>query len=118
VELAEGDRPDDFLVSERLISMAIAQISESPQLAEVFTALLDSDGVAVALAPWEDYAPNGRVTFKELIGIAHRRGETAIGWRCTALQGRQGDLGDGTFINPAKASEAHFGGQDRVILLR
>jgi hypothetical protein len=42
--LAEITQADDFIVSEKLISLLTTQISENPHLASVFANLFDADG--------------------------------------------------------------------------
>ena len=49
----------DFIVSQKLISLLMAQLSESPHLADVFADLFDSGGAHVALHPAERYVPLG-----------------------------------------------------------
>jgi len=115
--LAEVAQPDDSVVSERLMSLAMAQISENPALSAVFRALLDNDDVSVALRPWSCYSSDHTSDFSTVIGAARDRGETAIGWTCAALVGHPRDLGGGVFINPPKNLQAAFGDGDRVIVL-
>ncbi|CAB4955973.1 unannotated protein [freshwater metagenome] len=115
--LAELARPDDFVVSERLMSLTMAQVSENPNLASVFRSLLDNDTVSLSLKPWRDYAADGHTDFAGVIAAARDRGETAIGWRCLALAGHSHDLGGAVFINPPKGLAATFADDDRVIVL-
>src|SRR5204863_293321 len=53
--LAEVAKADDFIVSERLVSLLMAQISENKGLASVFRELFDSDGSEVYLRPASSY---------------------------------------------------------------
>lgn len=117
VELASIAKPDDFVVSDRLLSLAMAQISENEALAGVFRDLLDTASTAVRLRPWTDYGLQPDASFAAVVAAARKHGETAIGWTCKQMQGHERDLGDGTFINPPKPMRASFMNGDRVVVL-
>ncbi len=81
-ELAQVTKVDDVIVSDRLISLMIAQISENPHLGEVFSKLFAAEGSEIYLRPVEEYLANGRpAPFATLVEAARRRGEIAIGYR-------------------------------------
>ena len=80
-DLAKDDQPEDFIVSDRLISLLLAQISEEPTLEQVFSDLFDSSGTDVLLEPASAFGLGGVVTFDDALKAASRRGQTAIGWR-------------------------------------
>ena len=61
-ELAEVTRADDFIVSDKLVSLLMAQISENKQLAAVFADLFDPEGCELYLKPAGDYVHVGRAT--------------------------------------------------------
>ena len=50
-EVAEVTKADDFVVSTKLISLYLTQLSENRQLAEVFAALFDPEGAEIHLKP-------------------------------------------------------------------
>ncbi len=50
-ELAEVTQADDFIVSDKLISLMLSQVSENKQLTEVFDQLFSSDGAEIYLRP-------------------------------------------------------------------
>ncbi|RYG64991.1 potassium transporter TrkA, partial [bacterium] len=54
-ELAEVTQADDFIVSDNLISLLMAQVSENKHLNAVFNDLFDSDGSEIYLKPASDY---------------------------------------------------------------
>ena len=115
--LAEVARADDFIVSDRLISLMIAQVAETKHLNAVFDDLLDPDGSEIYLKPAGDYVALGQaVPFAAVIEAARRRGEVAFGYR---THGRADDAGAayGVAINPPKLAEITFGPADRVIVL-
>ena len=115
--LAEVTRADDFIVSDRLISLILTQVSENKQLNAVFTDLFDADGSEVYLRPASDYVARGRtVTVATIVESARRRDEVAIGYR---LRSEAGDASRayGVHVNPPKRAEVTFEAADRVIVL-
>ena len=115
--LAEVAQPDDFIVSDKLISLLLSQISENKHLEKVFEDLLDPDGSEIYLKPIENYVQLGQpVDFYTLVASAADRGETAIGYRIVALANKS-DLGYGVKINPDKAQQAIFAAGDKLIVL-
>jgi voltage-gated potassium channel Kch len=116
-QLAEVTRADDFIVSDRLISLMLSQISENKELAPVFADLFDPEGAELYLKPAGDYVQLGRpVNFYTVVEAARRRGEVAIGYR---LQAQAGSAADsyGVKVNPDKAEKVAFAETDRVIVL-
>ena len=53
--LAEVTRADDFIVSDRLTSLLITQISENKRLRPVFDDLFDPHGAEIYLRPSGEY---------------------------------------------------------------
>jgi hypothetical protein len=116
-ELAEVTQADDFIVSNKLISLMLAQVSESKELSAVFADLFDPDGAEVYLKPAEDYVELGRpVNFYTVVEAARRRGEVAIGYRREALAKSAADA-YGVAVNPAKSEKVTFAAGDRIVLL-
>ena len=115
--LAEITRADDFIVSDRLISLLITQISENKQLNAVFTDLFDAEGSEVYLRPISDYVATGRpVTVATITEAARRLEEVAIGYR---LRSEANDAAKayGVHVNPPKSSIVTFDPADKVIVL-
>ena len=116
-ELAEVTKADDFIVSDKLISLMLSQVSENKQLTEVFDTLFSSAGSEVYLRPAELYVTIGApLDFYTLIESAARKGETAIGYRVAALA-RTADAAYGVHINPTKSESITFAAGDKVIVL-
>lgn len=118
-ELAEVTRADDFVVSNKLVSLMLAQASENEHLSAIFDDLLDEEGSEIYMRPVGDYVDIARpVSFYTIMEAARRRGETAIGHR----RRRDGDAGDsrnmgGVVVNPAKSEVLTYQPEDRVIVL-
>lgn len=115
--LAEIARADDFIVSDKLISLLMSQISENKHLNKVFTDLFGSEGSEIYLKPIRDYVPIGApLDFHTLLEAASQRGETAIGYRIQA-QAHSSEHAYGVVINPKKSTPITFDANDRIIVL-
>lgn len=76
--LAEVTRADDFIVSEKLISLMLSQISENKDLSAVFTDLFDPEGSEIYLKPAGSYIEPGQpLNFYTVVEAARRRGGAA-----------------------------------------
>ena len=116
-ELAEVARADDFIVSDRLIGLMLAQVSENPRLVEIFDELFGSEGSEIYLRPAELYVkPGVETTFHTVLAAASERRETAIGYRLAAQSWSRAD-GYGVPLNPRKADPISLGHGDSVIVL-
>ncbi|MCM2417057.1 TrkA C-terminal domain-containing protein [Streptomyces sp. RKAG293] len=106
----------DFIVSGRLISLLMTQISESPYLADLFDELFRAEGNELYLKPAGDYVRAGEgVTFATVVASALRRHECALGYRLRA-QAATGPT-YGVRINPDKRQPVRFTRDDWVIVL-
>jgi voltage-gated potassium channel Kch len=114
-ELAQVTQVDDVIVSDRLISLMIAQISENPHLEEVFGELFQAAGSEVYLRPAGDYVrPGAAINFATVVEAARRRGEVALGYR---RAGSNAGPTGGVVLNPRKSDAIELGADDRVIVL-
>lgn len=116
-ELADVTRADDFIVSDKLVSLMLSQISENRELAAVFQDLFDPEGSEVYIRPAEEYvALETPVSFYTVVESARRRKEVAIGYRVAAKAGEAGSS-YGVVVNPDKSENVTFGARDRVIVV-
>jgi Trk K+ transport system NAD-binding subunit len=116
-ELAEVAEADDFIVSDRILSLMLAMFSENPGLEGVFEDLFDSDGSEIYLKPASFYSKLGAKTaFLDVVEAAARRGETAIGFSI-ARHANDADLNYGVRLNPPKSMQMELQSEDRVIVL-
>ncbi|MFG2000807.1 potassium transporter TrkA [Spirillospora sp. NPDC048911] len=115
-EIAQVTKADDFVVSDKLISLMLTQLSENRHLFDVFADLLDPAGSEIYLKPAPDYVrPGVTANFATVIEAARRRDETAIGYR---LQERFHEPSDyGVVLNPAKSPPLELGADDHVIVI-
>ncbi|MFG2874566.1 NAD-binding lipoprotein [Streptomyces sp. NPDC048337] len=114
--LAPAREGADFIVSGRLISLLMTQISESPYLAAVFEELFRAEGSELYLKPVTHYVAAGReVTFATVVESARRRRESAIGYRLRAEAATAPAYG--VRINPDKRQRVRFAEGDWLIVL-
>jgi voltage-gated potassium channel Kch len=115
--LAEVTRADDFIVSDRLISLLLTQVAENKQLNAVFTDLFDAGGSEVYLRPITDYVEPGRaVTAATIVEAARRLDEVAIGYRIRS-ESNDAARAYGVHVNPPKSTTITFDRADRIIVL-
>lgn len=116
-ELAEVAHVDDFIVSDHLISLMLAQLSENGDLYAVFQDLFDPEGSEIYLKPVAEYAATGKpVNFYTLAEAARRRGETAIGYRLFRETG-DAEKSYGVHTKPNKSALVTFAPEDKIIVL-
>jgi voltage-gated potassium channel Kch len=116
-ELAEVTRVDDVIVSDKLISLMLAQISENAHLKQVFGDLFAAAGSEVYLKPLREYLREGaEASFATLVEAARRRGETAIGYR-RAADSDDASRRYGVRINPPKSERIAPSERDSAIVL-
>lgn len=109
VAVAQTTGVEDFIVSDELSSLMIAQLSERLELHKVFDELFDVEGAFIALHPAPLYATSATTSFAEIVAAASQRGQTAFGWRIDAT----GEV----VVNPAKARQVTLGASDQVLVL-
>jgi len=116
-ELAAATQTDDFVVSQQMVSLLLAQISENPRLNALFDDLLDVDGSEIYLKLITDYVSIERpVNFYTLVEAARRHNEVAIGYR--KMRNREGaDRLYGVKLNPNKAATIQFEVGDQLVVL-
>lgn len=116
-ELAEVTRADDFIVSDKLVSLMLSQISENKELNAVFADLFREEGSEIYLKPVKNYiAPGQPINFYTVIESARRRNETAIGYRIVA-NSKDASQGYGVKVNPVKSALVTFSEDDKIIVL-
>ncbi len=115
--LAEVTRADDFIVSDKLVSLILSQVSENKQLNALFAGLFDPEGSEIYLKPASSYLKLGQpVNFYTVTAAARQRGEIALGYR---LRAHAGDASKayGVAVNPDKDKTVTFSEADRLIVV-
>lgn len=116
-DLAEVTKADDFIVSDKLISLMMSQVSENKKLMQVFEDLMDSDGSEIYLKPATNYIKAGEATtFYTLLESARRKGEIAIGYRIQA-QAYDSENAYGVKVSPVKGDLITFSPEDKLIVV-
>jgi ion channel POLLUX/CASTOR len=115
--LAQIARADDFIVSDKLVSLMMSQLSENANLDRVFRVLFSSEGSEIYIRPMTDYIRLGStVDFYTVLEAAAARGETAIGYRLMKYADDK-DHGYGVNVNPKKSEKHTFAENDMIVVL-
>jgi len=116
-QLAEAARVDDFIVSEHLISLMMAQLSENAELFAVFADIFDPEGSEIYLKPVDDYVETGKpLNFYTVVEAARRLRQVAFGYRL-AREAGDSRKSYGVHTNPKKSALVIFSPEDKVIVL-
>jgi voltage-gated potassium channel Kch len=118
-ELAEVTRADDFVVSNKLVSLMLAQASENENIGAIFGDLLDEQGSEIVMRKADDYLELGQaMTFYTVTEACRRRGEVAIGYVRTraGMSVDPRNMG-GVVINPKKSEALTYEAGDRIVVL-
>jgi hypothetical protein len=114
--LAQVTQADDFIVSDKLLTLMMIQMSENPHLSAIFAHLFDSAGSEIYLKPAGRYVrPGVPINYQTVVEAARMRGESAIGYRVAAEGQRPPTFG--IHLNPDKASPLTIRPGDSVIVL-
>ena len=116
-ELAEVTRADDFIVSDRLVSLVLSQVTENKHIMRIFEDLFHKEGSEPFLKPAEHYVPLGTdVNFYQVAESAILKNETALGYRIKSLH-YDSDAHYGLRLNPLKSDLIRFSEGDQIIVL-
>ena len=111
-------KADDFVVSNRLVSLMLAQASENQYLAAIFDDLLDEEASEIYMRPVGDYvAIDQPMTFWTIAESARLRGEIAIGYRRVRTAEADKRALGGVTVNPLKSEALAYLPEDRIIVL-
>ncbi len=116
-QLADITSADDFIVSNKLISLLMSQVSENKDLMRVFEDLFDADGSEIYIKSAKEYVQTREsINFYTVLESAARKNEVAIGYRNIA-KARLAEEQYGVVLNPKKSIEFTLEENDRVIVL-
>lgn len=116
-QLADITSADDFIVSDKLISLLMSQVSENKFLMRVFEDLFDADGSEIYIKPAKEYVKVGEpINFYTVLESAARKNEVAIGYR-VVKESKNADKGYGVYVNPPKSQSFTLSHEDRIIVL-
>lgn len=108
----------DFIISNRFVSMLLAQISEEPDIRRVYDDLFSEDGSEIYLKRaglYLDELPR-TLTFADMMGLAQRRDEVCLGVKVYS-QEKDPDANFGVRLIPPKTERFELGPRDCFIVL-
>ena len=108
-KLAQASGVDDFIVSDELTSLMLAQLSERAELIQVFEDLFDREGCTVELRPAPWYGSGAARNFGDIVATASSLGVSAIGYRSAAT----GQV----VLNPSKSAAFRLDREDLVVVI-
>ena len=115
--LASITKADDFIVSDKLISLLMSQVSENKFLMKVFESLFEAEGSEIYLKPVTEYVSHDSpVDFYTIIESARRKGHSAFGYRLEHLA-EYSSAAFGIQVNPNKSTKIQFNANDKIIVL-
>lgn len=109
--LLAGTAARDVIVSPRMVSLQLAQISRDPVLGAIYREILSAGGMEVRLQPAGRYVqPGEQCTFREIVAASQRFSEVALGIRSA------GDAA-ALHLNPNKESGWELSERDNIVVL-
>jgi ion channel POLLUX/CASTOR len=109
VELAQAGGVDDWIVSDEVTSLMLAQLSERTELAQVFLDLFSPDGARLSFRPAHRYVSTDPVSYGSVVAAGALRDESVLGWRAAAT--------GSVHLNPAKSEIVHLVADDQVLVV-
>lgn len=108
----------DFIISDRLISMLLAQFSEEPDIKRVYDDLFEEDGSEIYLKPASLYFENlpVEVSFADCMALAQKRTEVCLGIKLKASE-EDPDANYGVKLIPEKNTRYHLNSDDCLVVL-
>jgi hypothetical protein len=108
----------DVIISNRLVSMIMAQIAESRDIEKVYDHIFQEDGSEIYLKPaslyFESFPAN--VSFADMMAIARQRGEICIGVKIKSLEPDK-EQNNGVTLIPEKNTNFELAANDCLVVL-
>lgn len=115
--LAQVSRAEDFVISEKIVALALTQVSEEARVMQLFDILFSRGGMRLGLYPVENYLQLAdEVDFYTVTQLASQLGETAIGYRLAADSDNPA-ADYGLHLNPRKAEPLRFSPGDKIVVI-
>ena len=109
---------DDFIISNKLITMILAQLSEEPDIVNFYNDIFAEDGSEIyvkSIKLYQDQFPL-KTTFGNIIGLADQRDEICLGIRKGSLSKNQ-EQNFGVTLNLKKDEEVELTADDFLVVL-
>lgn len=109
---------DDFIISNKLITMILAQLSEEPAIKKLYDDIFQEDGSEIYVKPANLYFDKLPVTlnFATILGQARKRDEICLGVRFGDLS-KDADQNFGVRLNPPKDKDIQLTENDFLVVL-
>ncbi len=108
-ELATVTGVDDFIVSDALASLMLAQLSERAELQALFDGLFDPAGCTLELRNAYRFVPDTPVSYAQIVAAGAAQEVSVIGWRVNKTAE--------VVINPPRDRQIQFGADDQILLI-
>jgi hypothetical protein len=117
-ELIENASVNDFIISYKLISMVLAQISEQKQMSLVYDVLFSEEGSEIYVKPASKYFDNlpVKVNFYQIMDAVLKRDEVAFGYKLSKYDGLK-NKNYGVVINPEKDKVIELAKEDMIVVV-
>ena len=99
---------DDFVVSDDLASLLMAQLSENPRLAAVFGELFGTGGPTIEMQPSRRYVADGAHAWASVVLAVAATGDLALGYRAADRE---------VVVNPKGSGPVSLGPDDQIVVL-
>jgi hypothetical protein len=109
VELAQAGGVDDWIVSDEVTSLMLAQLSERTELAQVFLELFSPEGARLSFRPAQRYVGADPVAYGAIVAAGAARDESVLGYRVAAT--------GSVHLNPVKSEFVALGAADQVLVV-
>jgi hypothetical protein len=108
----------DVIISNRLVSMIMAQISESRDIEKVYDDIFQEEGSEIYLKPASLYFESApiQVSFADMMAIAQKRNEVCIGVKIKALETDK-ESNNGVTLIPEKNTVYDLQADDSLVVL-
>lgn len=108
----------DVIISNRLVSMIMAQISESRDIEKIYDDIFQEDGSEIYLKPAHLYFDEFpvEVAFADMMAIAQKRDEVCIGVKIKSLESDQAS-NNGISLIPEKSKTYSLQKDDSLVVL-
>ncbi len=109
---------DDFIISNKLITMILAQLSEEPQIKKLYDDIFQEDGSEIYVKPASLYFEElpMKANFASIMGQARKREEICLGLRFGDLS-KDAKANFGVSLNPQKDEVFEIGENDFLVVL-
>jgi hypothetical protein len=117
-DLIARESVDDFIVSNKMLTMILAQLSEQPKMKKVYEELFKEEGSEIYLKPANFYFENLPIdiSFAGIINAVQKRNEICMGIRIDEIM-NDSKQNFGIKVNPNKKKIYHIDKRDTIVVL-